>query len=218
MTDIRRCKYVVGNNGIPRHLHGPAVRNPDEVIGAAVIKIAQILGLLFHDADNLIRFTVQLDILPDSPLAASVKLGSHIRADNGHLLPRSHIRIEQVPAVSDLIALNIQVFFAVPAHGCGIHGVRAVLDRDIHRHVRRHLGKEILMFLIKLIELVDIYGSGGQSRIIHVDLIHAHAGETLHHVGHLPVDDAHQDNDGGNADDDPEHRQKRTHFVAPDAP
>ena len=72
------------------------------------------------------------------------------------------------------------------------------------------------MFLVELIKFVHIDGSRGHRLVLDRDLVYAHGRKALHHVGHIAVDDADQDDHRRDSNDDAEHRQKGPQFVAPD--
>ena len=91
-----------------------------------------------------------------------------------------------------------------------------MFDRDAHRHGRRHIFIKIAVFLIEIVDFIHIDRSRRQRRVPRRDLVHTHGRKALHHVGHISVYDADQDDHRRDADDDPEHGQEGAHFVAPD--
>ena len=72
------------------------------------------------------------------------------------------------------------------------------------------------MFLVKLIKFVHINTSGCHRLVLDRDLIDTHGRKALHHVGHIAVDDTDQNDHRRDTNDDSKHREKGSHFVAPD--
>ena len=131
-------------------------------------------------------------------------------------MARRHINILETTSILKLPVLDLLIVLADTCDTRRVKRIISILCDTANRDRRRHASKQICIFIIKLIHLIHADISRRQIDDIECNLIDTEACKALRHVREISADDADENDHGRHTDDDSKHRQKRTHFVAPD--